>query len=429
MKIWNDTTRFKLIVSGRRFGKSRYAATEAISKALNYTGQYDPVTPPAVIIGAPTLKMCRRIFFNPLSKLLKNHPLVAGINRSDLVIETVGQRPDIHFVGLDGVNSDRLRGFRLYHVNADEGQDVNRETFDSVLLPALMDTRGSTLTVTGTPKGEINVLGQLKKRCAADPENWKFHSYTTYDNPLIDRAEIELFKKFLTPEIFEQEIMAEFVKAPGQFFTGYDEARNSYKADSIQFEKVYLGHDYGDVNPAWAVIGWANNCFYVEDVFDNAPKIDSALLDLWGAVNISAMEENDQINFFKKICLQYNIDKIITGHDRPSRLLTIRKVGQENDIIAMKKAVIGKPVTQTVALINSLYQADMIKISDKCIAKRLNIDIQSYKREMDKNGFLTDEPEKKSSFHRLDAIAYVIGTIGQRFNILYKNRNQPVQMS
>lgn len=415
-------------MSGRRFGKSRYAATESIAKALNYDGEYDPITPPAVIIGAPTLKMCRRIFFKPLAKLLKSHPLVADINRSDLIIETVGNRPDIHFVGLSDVNSDRLRGFRLYHINADEAQDVSRETFDAVLLPALMDTAGSSMTVTGTPKGELNILGQLKKRCLADPENWRFHSYTTYDNPLIPKEEIDTFKKLLAPEIFEQEILAAFVKPPGQFFSCYDPIKHLYQTGSVRFEKVWLGHDYGDVNPAWAVIGWYDNCFYVEDVFDNKPNIDQELLDLWGAVNNTAMEENEQMEFFKKLCHQYKVNRIYTGHDKPSRLKTIRRIGAEFGINGMKKAVVGKPITQTATLINSLYQAGMIRVSNRCIQKGLDKDIQSYKRASDRDGNLIDEPENKSSFHRLDAIGYVIGTIGQRYNILYKNTNKPVSI-
>jgi hypothetical protein len=222
--------------------------------------------------------------------------------------------------------------------------------------------------------------------------------------------------------------MAEFVKPPGQVYNCFNEATMTSQAGSVKFEKVFLGHDYGDVNPAFAIIGFANNCFYIEDVFDNSPNISQELLDLWGAVNNKAMEESDQIELFKKLCRQYSVRKIFTGHDRPSRLLTIRRIGAEFNIEGMRKAVVGKPVTQTYPLINSLYHAGMIKVSTKCVVKGLPAEIMSYKRETDKNGIVIDEIEKKSTFHRLDAIAYVIGTIGERYNILHRNTNKAVNI-
>lgn len=419
-QIWIDDHRFKLICSGRRFGKSRYAASESLAKAFNYEGDYDPITPPAVLLGAPTLKMVRRIFFRPLSALVKNHPLVENINRSEMIIELKGDKPNIHFVGMDGVNSDRLRGFRIYHVNADEGQDIPANTYNDVLLPALIDTPNSTMTVTGTPKGEQNILGQLKSRCELEADKWRFFNFTTYDNSLIPKDEIDNFKKLLPPEIFDQEILAKFVTPPGQIYRHFDEKRNVYHDTGRKFEKVFIGHDFGDVNPAWAVIGFnhTEKCFYVIDVIDNRLQVSEELIHSWGNISNTAMEEIEQMDTFIELCSRYHVNQIFTGHDRPSRLLTIRKTGKDKKIEGMRKAIVGKPVPQTYTLINSLYYNKMLKISQKCIKKGLDKEILSYHRKS-QDGEIIDEVENKSKYHRLDAIAYCVGTLAIRYNLIF----------
>ena len=425
-EIWLDNHRFKLICSGRRFGKSRYAASESIVKAFNYTGEYDPITPPAVLLGAPTLKMARRIFFRPLAALLKNHPRVENINRSEMLIELKGNRPSIHVVGMDGVNSDRLRGFRIFHVNADEGQDIPSNTYNDVILPALIDTPGSTMTVTGTPKGETNILGQLKKRCDLEGDKWQFFNYTTYDNSLIPKDEIDNFKKLLPPEIFEQEIVAKFVNPPGQIFNCFSATLNVYNDTGVKYDKVFIGHDYGDVNPAWAIIGFnhSEKCFYVIDVIDNRLNVSENLIQSWGNVSNKAMEEYEQMELNKKLCVQYDVDKIFTGHDRPSRLMTIRRTGKDKKIKGMIKAVVGKPIPQTYTLINTLYYLRKIKISQRCIDKGLDKEISSYHRVI-KDGIMLDEVEDKSQYHRLDAIGYCIGTLAERYNLVFGDLKLP----
>jgi len=102
---------------------------------------------------------------------------------------------------------DSLRGGKLYHVILDEFQDIKPQTWEYAVQPALTDLRG-TATFIGTPKPEAEEFRRLYDLGQSPNDKWKSWHFTTYDNELISRDEIEMAKEVKSTASFEQEYMA-----------------------------------------------------------------------------------------------------------------------------------------------------------------------------------------------------------------------------
>ncbi|MGA0200994.1 MAG: hypothetical protein ACO3NK_18090, partial [Prochlorotrichaceae cyanobacterium] len=87
-EVFADFARFRVVVCGRRWGKSRLALRTGLMAAMlglpNSTGgriryAYSPESPPIVVFAMPTLTQCKKIFWKPLLNLLADHPTVETI--------------------------------------------------------------------------------------------------------------------------------------------------------------------------------------------------------------------------------------------------------------------------------------------------------------------------------------------------------------
>jgi len=195
-EVMLDKTRFKVVVAGRRCGKTRFSAIDMIVKGLECTH-----TDATVLYVAPTYGMAKTLMWDLLNTLAQ--PVIAKANINDGEITLVnGVRLRIR--GSD--NPDALRGFKLYHVVTDESKDFKLNVWPLIIRPALSDLKGSALII-GTPEpGDSEFRDQYE---TVDPE-WKSWHFTTRDNELIDPKEIEAARKTLSTAHFAQEYEASF---------------------------------------------------------------------------------------------------------------------------------------------------------------------------------------------------------------------------
>ncbi len=199
-KLFQDKTRFKVVVAGRRCGKSRFAIVSTIVKALECP---DPTG--SVMYIAPTQQMARVLCWDLLMTLAA--PVIANANIANSEIKLVNG-VKIYVRGAD--NPDSLRGMKLYYAVLDESKDFKDDVWPLIIRPALSDMKGGALMI-GTPEpGESQFreyfdLGQS----GTDPE-WMSIHLTTYDNELIDPKEIDAAKRSMSTMAFQQEFMADF---------------------------------------------------------------------------------------------------------------------------------------------------------------------------------------------------------------------------
>lgn len=195
-KVRKDPSRFRVIVAGRRFGKTTLAIDELIEHALQSKH-------PCWLI-APTYKQAKMIAWEMLlSKLPKE--LIEKKNEVDLEVKLIVGAP-ICLKGAD--NEDSLRGAGLSFVVLDEYAMMKPNVWQEIVRPMLTDTKGKALFI-GTPAGK-NSLFELYLKGQRKEDGFSSYCFKTIDNPFIDPDEIEEAKHQLSEIYFRQEYEASF---------------------------------------------------------------------------------------------------------------------------------------------------------------------------------------------------------------------------
>jgi hypothetical protein len=188
VKILEDPARFRVVMCGRRFGKSELSQIEIIKNALNGKN---------VAYITPTYKLAKT-FFDKLSKAV---PFES--NRSDLFIKFPNDGSVEFFTG---ERLDNLRGRKFHLAVVDEASFIPdlEEGWLNSIRPTLTDYKGRALFLS-TPKGRNYFYSLFMKNGEPD---WKGFKFTTYDNPYIDKTEIDDARLQLPNVVFEQEYLA-----------------------------------------------------------------------------------------------------------------------------------------------------------------------------------------------------------------------------
>ena len=185
--ILDSSSRFRVVMCGRRFGKSELSQVEMISNALKgYQVAY--IT--------PTYKLAKT-FFEKLTQVIPFEN-----NKSDLIIN-FPNKGSVEF--FTGERLDNLRGRKFHLVVIDEASFIPNleDGWLNSIRPTLTDYKGKALFLS-TPKGKNYFYSLFMK----GGEDWESFKFTTYDNPYIDKSEIDDARRQLPEAVFEQEYMA-----------------------------------------------------------------------------------------------------------------------------------------------------------------------------------------------------------------------------
>lgn len=251
--IYQNLSRFNLIVCGRRWRKTTFASAYMFKEAWTKPRQN-------YLWGSPTHDQ-NKIAFNYMQKYGRGR---CKYNRSNMTIE-FPSGSTIYFRSLN--KPDNARGFTLHGVGIDEAAYINSESWLEVLRPTLMDTKGWGILCT-TPNS-FNWIFDL----AVSSEFKYFHSPALgvqildghlfrdphpLENDSLELTELQSLYDSMDSLSFRQEIMAEFLadtinvfgdigvvsKGRGEnsckypTFAGIDFAKtNDYTAISIMREK------------------------------------------------------------------------------------------------------------------------------------------------------------------------------------------------
>ena len=197
-KVIADKTRFKVVVAGRRCGKSRLAAVTLIIEALQCPQGS------GVMYVAPTQGQARVIIWNVLMEIGRDVIASAHVNNSEI---TLVNGAVIYIRGAD--RPDTLRGVSLSYCVLDEYADMKPSAWEQVIRASLADKRGRAMFI-GTPKGRNHFYDIYKMGEDDSKHEWASWSFTTADNELIHPDEIAEAKRTMSSFAFKQEFMASF---------------------------------------------------------------------------------------------------------------------------------------------------------------------------------------------------------------------------
>lgn len=202
-EVMEDDSRFKIVAAGRRTGKSHLAAISLILSALDGKDG-------KVFYVAPTQGQARDVIWHTIFDIANDIIERSHINNLEI---TLSGGNTIYLKGAD--RPDSLRGVSLKHLVLDEYAFMKPDVFESILRPALADRKGSLIAI-GTPEGRNHFYDMFQGASAWD--DWSQFHFTSFDNPLVDKSEIEHARSTLPAWAFQQEFMASFDARAGGIF-------------------------------------------------------------------------------------------------------------------------------------------------------------------------------------------------------------------
>jgi len=237
--VANDTSRFRVVIAGRRFGKTHLAIRELAYHAKEPNRD--------VWYVAPSYKMAKQIVFKKLKKKLVELNWATKINETEMTF-ALKNNSTISLKGAD--NYDSLRGVGLDFIVLDEFADIDPEAWYETLRPTLSDKQGKALFI-GTPKG-LNWAYEIYQNCQDNP-GWQHYQFTTLEGGNVSIEEIEAARRDLDERTFRQEYMATWETFAGRIYYAYDRAKNVRKYQGATPDVVYVGLDF-NIDPCSASV-------------------------------------------------------------------------------------------------------------------------------------------------------------------------------
>lgn len=289
-RVFQCSKRFRVLVAGRRFGKTYLSIAELLRGAA-WPGFN-------VWYVAPTYRAAKRIAWRRLKELAA--PLIVKKDEVDLSVElaTGGM---ISLRGAD--NYDSLRGSGIDGLVMDEFADIAPEAWAEVLRPALSDRLGWALFI-GTPRGFNNAYEMYND--ALERPDWAAFKFTTIEGGNVPVSEVEDARRLLDAKTFRQEYEASFeTTGVGKVYYTFAREDNVKQIYYDPTRPLIWSLDF-NVNPM---------CSVVAQIKDYAPT-------LW-----TSTQATRELNVLDEICLEdSNINQ--AAEEFQERALRFYRAGQ-----------------------------------------------------------------------------------------------------
>jgi hypothetical protein len=245
LRLWTVDSRFRVVPSGRRSGKTelakRYGVIRAISHANSGDGWY--------VYAAPTHMQAKRIFWRDLKALVPRQFMRGRPSESELTIRLLNGA-EITVLGLDA--PERIEGRSLDWICCDEFANMKPEVWSENIRPALSTLgRPGAAWFIGVPEGRNHYYHMAMSAMSEKTAEWTYHAWPSSD--ILDPEEIEAAKRDLDELTYAQEFEASFVNFQGRAYHPF--SRDSHCA-TLEYQPrlpLALCFDF-NVSPGVAVI-------------------------------------------------------------------------------------------------------------------------------------------------------------------------------
>ena len=238
--IANDPHRFKVVIAGRRFGKTFLSIRQLCYHARIPNKEIFYIT--------SSYRSAKMIVWKPLKRRLLDLRWAAKVNESELSI-TLKNGSTISLKGAE--NPDSLRGPSLSYCVIDEMAEVDPELWYEVIRPALADQQGGAMFI-GTPKGKGNWSYDLF--CQEEHLNdWKSWQFKTIDGGWVTEEEIAAARQELDARTYRQEFEASFETFEGVVAYNWSREHNIKSLIDPDVRTLHIGMDF-NTSPCTAAI-------------------------------------------------------------------------------------------------------------------------------------------------------------------------------
>jgi hypothetical protein len=274
VEIFERKEKFITIPKGRRFGATKGAANYYIESAI------DGVSP---MLWVDTINgNIERYFERYFEPVLRSSCVPYKFNVMKHQLTLTGSIID--FRSADKPESIEGFGYKKIFMNEAGITLKDNYLYTNAVLPMLMDYQDSQMYAIGTPKGkkkrngEEHLFYSLVKRALAGEKDFYTKTYTSYQNPLLRREDIESLEKEMAAMdsyMVRQEIYGEFIDVSGDnpFAHAFDEEKHITKSFIINptLGQLYLSIDF-NLTPFGALIAsmWRDeqglHCHVIDEI-------------------------------------------------------------------------------------------------------------------------------------------------------------------
>lgn len=380
--VARDTHRFRVLDTGRRFGKTTLSVEEMKGFALAGAEK--------IVYVAPTYQQARDIVWETLKKEMR--PIIVGKpneSRLDMLVHTAKQGTCM--IMLRGWESiETLRGQSIDFFVLDEVAMYRNfwRIWQEVIRPCLTDRKGQGMFIS-TPKG-FNHFHELFNLQETDID-FKSFQFTTYDNPHIPVEEIDKAKQELTEDRFFQEYMADFRKMEGLVYKEFDREKHVFDIEIFEknlpqgflWNELIIGGDYGFTNPSAVlqIYRSSSDDFYIWDEMYERGKTDTEVNEYVAALNAN------------RVYMDSAAASAVA--DLKKRINTVREVVKGKDSIK-----------NGIDTVRELFKAGKLHIASRCVNTIAELETYSYPDR--KDGHNENEDPIKENDHAMDAMRYAL---------------------
>jgi len=379
-QVSSSDKRFRVLVSGRRFGKTYLCITEMMKYATKVKKNIWYV--------APTFKMAREIVWLKLKQMLSDFNWIETINETNLSIKIRNSGSIISLKGCE--NYDSLRGVGIDFLILDEFADIDEKAWTEVLRASVADTQGDVL-MCGSPKGFGNWSYRMYEKGKRESQ-WDSFQFTTLQGGMVPAEEIEQAKQDVDIRTFRQEFEGTFENYAGAVYYNFHAVDNVLEKKIDWQKPLHIGLDF-NVDPMSACVA----------------QIDRDKIHFVDEIVIYSSNTDEMV---QEIRDRYGTKTRIFVYPDPACRQRKTSAGGRTDLTILQNAGFSvkcklkhSPIRDRVNAVNSrLKSADgkrYIFISPSCKIMIKGLQRQIYKEN-------TNIPDKEEGYdHMNDAIGYL----------------------
>jgi hypothetical protein len=227
-EIIQDPSRFKVIVAGRRWGKTILSLMYLLKDPFHQGERRWFIT--------PTYKQGKMIVF-PILRQMFSGFAGAKLNETEMSV-IFDNGAELSVKGAD--NENNLRGVELTKCVMDEMAYIKPHVWEEIIYPMLATTQGSVLFI-GTPNG-YDIMYDLYSKGQNEPD-WKSWQFKTIDGGFVSVDEITRARKTMDGVRFRQEFEASFETSGNRAAWNFDRSIHVKKSRELATYK-WWGCDF-----------------------------------------------------------------------------------------------------------------------------------------------------------------------------------------
>jgi hypothetical protein len=223
-EVIDSPARFKVLMNGRRWGKTRLCVAECIFNAVNYGQRIWWIAPSYNIANVAWRQFVDVTEQLPQTNIRYADRMLEYPSGGTVTIKSADRANSLRSEGLDGLVMD-------------EAAFIREDAWTNELRPALLDKKGWGM-FPSTPNGK-NWFWKLWNQ-ANELEDWEAFQFTSADNPHLDPQEIEDAKNTMPWEVFQQEHLAIPMEGAGSVFSNITPNLNAEFDPDVELHKDHL---------------------------------------------------------------------------------------------------------------------------------------------------------------------------------------------